>query len=335
MSEEKHPTRIAIFNHKGGVGKTTLTVNIAAAVASLGKRVLIVDSDPQCNVTAYLIEESVVDDMLDKSDSPEGQTLWSAVKPISEGEGKVKTVQTFKIGESLQLLAGDVRLIEFEQDLGNFWGECYQRKVRGFRGIAALSLLIEQISNEHDIDYVFYDSGPNIGALNRVIILDCDYVIIPIACDLFSLRAIRTLGRTLSGWIRDWQIIASIAPEGVEILSGMPKLLGYIPQRFRIYRGHPSAEYAKAFPQIEKRIQTDVVARLKEIDPSLVPFEPSELKLGEVKDFGSLAAASQAQGLPIGDADAGTDGQRWDAKQTFMEIAKTIIERTSTKGTGK
>src|ERR1700685_1130365 len=90
--------RISVFNHKGGVGKTTLTVNIAAAVASLGKRVLIVDSDPQCNVTAYLIEESVVDDLLDKSDTPEGQTLWSAVKPFSEGEGKVKTVQTFQIG---------------------------------------------------------------------------------------------------------------------------------------------------------------------------------------------------------------------------------------------
>jgi cellulose biosynthesis protein BcsQ len=67
--------RIAIFNHKGGVGKTTLTLNIAAALASLGRRVLLVDSDPQCNLTSYVLEGSVVDDLLDNSDTAKGQTI--------------------------------------------------------------------------------------------------------------------------------------------------------------------------------------------------------------------------------------------------------------------
>ncbi|MYB36323.1 MAG: ParA family protein [Gammaproteobacteria bacterium] len=51
------PIRITIFNHKGGVGKTTLTVNIASAIAAQGKSVLLVDSDPQCNLTSYLLAD--------------------------------------------------------------------------------------------------------------------------------------------------------------------------------------------------------------------------------------------------------------------------------------
>src|SRR2546423_4677883 len=85
--------RLAIFNHKGGVGKTTLTMNMGAALVELGHRVLLVDSDPQCNLTSYLVEGAVVDDLLDNSDGPRGQTVWSAVKPISEALGGVRVVK--------------------------------------------------------------------------------------------------------------------------------------------------------------------------------------------------------------------------------------------------
>ena len=59
--------------------KTTLTVNIAAALAAMGKRRLLVDSDPQGNLISHLVEEAVVDDLLDNADTDNGQTLWSAV----------------------------------------------------------------------------------------------------------------------------------------------------------------------------------------------------------------------------------------------------------------
>jgi len=55
MAKRVFAPRLSVFNHKGGVGKTTLTVNLACAIAEAGHRVLLVDSDPQCNLTSYLV----------------------------------------------------------------------------------------------------------------------------------------------------------------------------------------------------------------------------------------------------------------------------------------
>lgn len=322
--------RLAIYNHKGGVGKTTLTVNIAAALASLGKRILLVDSDPQCNLTSYLVEDKVVDDLLDRSNRDDGQTLWSAVKPISDASGNVRPIQPIELStKNLFLIPGDIQLSGFEQDLNQLWSECFQRKVRGFRGTAALSQVVNIICSKLRIDYVFYDSGPNIGPLNRVILLDCDYFIVPAACDLFSVRALKTLGHTLANWIRDWKLITELAPDDVYLIPGSPSLLGYIPQRFRVYRGQVTSGQASYLARLERHVTSDIVNVLREIEPSLASKSMSLNKLGLIKDFGNLATASQTQGVPIQDVQAGTFEQRDEASRAFKRIAEKIIQRTS------
>jgi len=321
--------RLAIFNHKGGVGKTTLNVNIAAALASLGKRILLVDSDPQCNLTAYLIEETVVDDLLDNSDSDNGKTIWSALRPVVEGRGDVRAVAPIERLPNVFVLPGDIRLSEFEQELSPMWGECFQRKPRGFRGTAALSQLVGYLTSQHDIDFVFYDAGPNIGALNRALLLDCDYFIVPAACDLFSIRALKTLGHTLVGWMSDWKTIVELAPTGVPLLPGRPVFLGYIPQRFRVYGGDVASSYARYLPRIERSVTSDLVTVLRRVNPALAPRSGSDSELGQIKDFGTIANAAQAQGSPMKDVSAGTPEQRNDAEHAFLEIAQKIIARTS------
>lgn len=314
--------RLTIYNHKGGVGKTTLTYHIAAQLASLGKKVLLVDSDPQCNITAYVIEGRVLDDLLDHSDDPDGQTVWSSVKPIVDGTGTAKDISPIDLFGKLQLLPGDIRLSEFEEQLSDFWRECLQRRRRGFIGMMALSALINGVCHREDIDFVFYDCGPNIGPLNRAILLDCDYFLVPAAYDLFSVRALKTLGRTLYTWISQWQTIIELAPEETYLLPGKPHFLGYIPQNFSVYRGTVASQQARYLALLERAIQSDLVSVLK---PLGVIGSRSNYKIGEVKDLGSLVAASQREGVPVYSVSAGTTQQKSQARAIFRSIAQRII----------
>lgn len=325
--------RIVIYNHKGGVGKTTLTINLAFALASVGKNVLLVDSDPQCNITSYLIDDLTLDDLLDHSDDEEqGETVWSSVKPLVDATGEVKTIEPIKQGQRLFLLPGDIKLSEFEVDLTKFWTESLERRMRGFRGACGLSILVNQVASAHNIDYVFYDCGPNIGPLNKVILLDCDYFIVPAACDLFSIRALKTLGHTLSGWIRSWDTIVSQAPDGIYLLPGRPKFLGYIPQRFRVYGEEPSSTYRSYFSKIEKSVNSEILSLFKKEDASLATRAIKDLRIGEVKDFGPLASAGQSEGRPMWEVSKGSPSQREEAKRAFINIAKTIVKLTDEGG---
>lgn len=320
--------RIALYNHKGGVGKTTLTANIAATIASSGKNVLLVDSDPQCNVTSYFIDESVVDNLLDESDSKDGRTLWSALKPIVEATGDYKYIEPYETSvNSLSLFPGDIRLAEFESELDGFWAECLQRKIKGFKGTNSLSCLVNECAKHLKADYIFYDTGPNIGPLNRVVMLDCDYFIVPVACDLFSRRALKSLGHRLADWIQSWATILSLAPNDTYLMRGKPKFLGYIPQRFKTYGGMMTSTHASFIPPIEKIISSDIITVLRKIDSSLSPSSVSGTKLGEVKDFSTLVQQAARAGVPLKDVFGGTEYQKSEAQIAFSEISKKIMAK--------
>jgi len=302
-------------------------MHLASSLASAGKKVLLVDTDPQCNLTSYLIQNDVVDDLLDHADTERGQTLWSAVKPISEAQGGIHLIRPIEVRDNLFILPGDIRLSEFEEDLTDFWGQCVQRKIKGFRGTTAISELVNTTTINKDIDIVFYDAGPNIGSLNRAILLDCDGFVVPLACDLFSLRALKTLGRSLHKWITEWKTIIELAPEMTYLLPGMPSFLGYVPGGFRTYRGVISQQSAHFLPTLEREIHSQLVVPLRGIASSLASGRTSQFKLGEVKHFGALVGASQNQGLPMWEVDAGTPSQRATAKKVFGEIATRLTNR--------
>ena len=322
------PVRITIFNHKGGVGKTTLTVNIATALAEQGKSVLLVDTDPQCNLTSYLLSDDVVDDLLDHSETSDGSTIWTAVKPIFDRVGIGKHVEPLKI-RSLALIPGDIKLSEFEEFLGEAWTDSFRRRLGGLQAISAISGLVANVDVTGDFDFVFFDTGPNIGPLNRVLLLDSDFFIVPVACDLFSVRALATLGTTLSKWIIDAETISSIAPDGAPVLSGRPRFLGYVPQRFKVYGQGMAQQPAKYFRQIRRRVFTDVASVLRRVDRVLAPASTVDPQIGAVKDFASLAQAAQREGVPIWECSSyNRPEEQLAARREFHKIAKYIVENT-------
>jgi cellulose biosynthesis protein BcsQ len=324
--------RIAVFNHKGGVGKTTITYNLAAALGELGKKVLLVDSDPQCNLSTYLFDDDTVDTLLDESDGDDGKTVWSAVKPISEGStGVLKPIKAMRTDiENCYVIPGDLRLSEFELELNTFWSEAKDGKLKGFLGTTALSRLVDDNARSVDADFVFYDTGPNIGPLNRAILLDCDHFIVPAACDAFSTRALKTLGKTLTGWIKRWdKVLNDELPEGAPLLLGKPVMLGYILQGFKMYGGGMARPAAKYRARFEKRLPPDLLTPLRAIEARLAPATSSSARLGEVKNFTSLVQQSLEQRVPLWRVFGGATYQLEDARDMFSEAAEQVVKRTA------
>lgn len=318
------PVRITLFNHKGGVGKTTLTANIAFALAEMGKSVLLVDSDPQCNLTSYLLADDVVDDLLNESSESHGQTIWSAVRPIVHNTGPGRLVEPLAVGQ-LELLPGDIQLSEFEEFLYDSWTDSLKRRLGALRAVTSISTLVDQIHRQSPLDYVFYDTGPNIGPLNRVLLLDSNFFIVPVACDLYSMRALATLGQAMSRWIFDAETIASIAPDNATLLAAKPALLGYIPQRFRVYGQEMVKEAGLYLREIKGRIQEDVAAVLRKQEEYLAPPQSVDPMLGPVKDLASLVQAAQREGVPIWECSRAAT-QAKSIRTTFHKMAKRIVQ---------
>lgn len=117
-------TSIALFNNKGGVGKTTLAYHLAHMYQRRGKRVLAVDLDPQSNLTSAFLDEDDLAFLWDETDPSYGfrqevmftmlspgtpETIAQAVQPIVEGTGDVELIEPAQVAEGLWLLPGDLR----------------------------------------------------------------------------------------------------------------------------------------------------------------------------------------------------------------------------------
>lgn len=286
---------IAFFNNKGGVGKTTLVYHFSYMLAESGYKCLAVDLDPQANLTSmFLSDERLADVYENENERP---TILDAVKPLDRGIGDIKPATIHKISENIGLLAGDLELSMFEDKLSENWGKCNDGDEAAFRIISSFYRVIDEAGSRINADYCVIDIGPNFGAINRATLIAADYVVVPMAADLFSLQGLKNLGSRLEKWRKEWNKRKSENPDkDLKLPNSAIKPLGYVIMQHGIKESRPVKSYLKWANRIP-RVFVEAVLNGQLIEDKTV--EEDENCLSLLKHYHSLIPMAMESRKPI------------------------------------
>ena len=325
-------TTVAFFNNKGGVGKTSLVYHLAWMYADLGVCAVAADLDPQANLTGMFLDEYEAEDLW--SPDPPRKTIHGSLAPLLRGTGDIAPPTMISPRPPLGLVAGDLALSGAEDEFSSQWPQCLDGSERAFRVITALSRVLGRAREQAEADLVLIDVGPNLGAINRAALIAADFVVVPLAPDLFSLQGLRNLGPTLRAWRGQWRSRLERATE----LSGMEDLdmpggamlpIGYVVLQHAVRLDRPVRAYARWMDEIPGEYRQSV---LNEADAELI--DPSEDKhcLATLKHYRSLMPYAQEARKPmfkLTPADGAIGGHinavqdcYWDFRDLACAVAK-------------
>ena len=328
---------IAFFNNKGGVGKTSLVYHLAWMFGELDYRVVAVDLDPQSNLSGMFLDEETLAQIWQSTDK---KTIDGDLAPLFQGIGDVSDKPYIvEISERIGLLTGDLILSKRESDLSEQWPKCMDEDERAFRVTTAFARLIASAGKEFESDFVLIDVGPNLGAINRASLIASDYVVIPLAPDLFSLLGLRNVGPVLKSWRKAWKERIKKKPKNLDIdlPSGDMEPIGYVVMRHTTILSRPVQAYLKWIKKIPAEYREFVSEEVKESGRSSVLIENDQNMLAHLKDYRSLMPMAQEANKPmflLKPAD-GVIGAQQNAvnscRKDFQNLAEKIIKRIGNK----
>ena len=273
---------IALFNNKGGVGQTTLTYHLGCALAELGHKTLLVDLDPQSNLTLFglepealheiwQIEDEFIDDFVQAQDE-KSQDEFEAIagnvrsihfllKPTEDGTDTPKLLaKPLELHDKLGLIPGRLSIHTYEDKVASRWADVYGGDPLAIRTVTQIRSFCEVYAKNYSYDYVVIDTSPSLGILNKAIISTVDGFLIPCMPDMFSLYGIQNIGKSLKGWKRDFNTIFSLLSDVK--LSHFPQnfvsFLGFTIFNARKYSGSGDWDLSKAHHNYAEQIPSTI-----------------------------------------------------------------------------
>ncbi|WP_326797261.1 AAA family ATPase [Streptomyces sp. NBC_01808] len=328
-------TSIALFNNKGGVGKTTLTYHLAHMIRRLGLSVLTVDLDPQANLTSMCLDETEIEELWENPSElinqgavpaglpgvgrvRSGQTIADAVRPILEGTGDIAAIEPARLQPDLWLLPGSLDLSRFEDKLSNEWSRAYAGDIAAIRTSTAFHRIMEQAARAVAADIVLIDVGPNLGAINRAALISADSVLMPLAADLFSLKGLSNLGPTLRQWRADWQqLVLPRVPPSISAPEAGMRPLGYVIMQPEMRLDRPVRAYERWLKRIPWVYSSAVLA---ESQPTR---DDDQHRIATMRNYRSLMPLAHDARKPMFDlkpADGALGSTQQYVKTCFKEF---------------
>jgi len=316
--------QIALFNHKGGVGKTTTTFNLGWMLANKGKKVIIVDCDPQCNLTGMVLGFKDAKDFASMYASDAVTNIRDGLAPAFESRpALVDPVSCEPINgqPNMHLLPGHIGLAEYEVTLG-IAQELSGSLVTLQNLPGSLHYLFSKTADKYNADYILVDMSPSLGPINQNLLMTSDYFIVPMFPDYFSAMATESLASILpkwAGWARQAQKSPILQQAIYPFPDKHPKFLGTIIQNFRVKKGIPAAAFQRWIDEIKAGVQTKLIPVLREngmllsdelynqasqigsdfTQMSLFFHDTASQPLLQLSDFNTLIALSQEHKAPV------------------------------------
>ena len=301
---------ICLFNHKGGVSKTTTAFNLGWMLATLGKRVVLADFDSQCNLTGMVLGYRGVEDLEGtyKSDPP--NNVRDGLAPAFESKPRrISGCECVEVpgNKTLFLLPGHIGLAEYETTLGI--AQELSGSLLALRNLpGSLRYLLDATGEKYQADYIIVDMSPSLGPVNQNLLMTSDFFIVPLHPDYFSAMALSSLAKSLPRW-KAWAETAysveALREADYPFPAPRSKFIGSVVQKYRPRNGRASSAFQHWIDQLEAGLKAELVPALEKAGlldskefkdrTGLDPWQP----IMSVADFNSLIAESQEHQVPV------------------------------------